>query len=216
MSEAAGWSNLPTTRSRSYFLIFRWVSLTADTACSTDEMAESSRQYARGLRWGRGSRERFTEPPVIDEATLLAGQVRQHLLLSNVRCTFDGPADSIAATATTQLELINDSEHEIEYQVESVKVMIQHRLGEASSDAAPVWLVAPGEATDIRCPPIRAVDRTGPSSGTIDYVIVYGHPDAPAALRYRRQQGVWFRFEPADDTVRVRFVERYDEDDPAT
>ncbi len=47
-------------------------------------------------------------------------------------------------------------------------------------------------------------------------MIVYGHADAPPALRYRRQHGVWFRIEAnADESVRVRFVERYDEDDSA-
>ncbi|MEO5838374.1 MAG: hypothetical protein ABIQ73_24960 [Acidimicrobiales bacterium] len=128
----------------------------------------------------------------------------------------DGPADSTAAAVTTQLVLTNDSDLDIEYRVESVKVTIQHRLAEKADFATAPTLVAPGTASIVRCPPIRAVDRTGPSSGSVDYVIVYGHPDAPPALRYRRQHGVWFRFEAtSDDSVRVRFVERYDEDDPA-
>jgi hypothetical protein len=35
--------------------------------------------------------------------------------------------------------------------------------------------------------------------------------------RFRRQQGIWFRIEAEDDgdgETKLRFVERYDEDDP--
>jgi hypothetical protein len=178
-------------------------------------VSETGRHYPKALRWVRSPRHRGSELTLVDTAPVGARLVRHRLLLTNVRCMIDGAADSVAGTATPHLVLTNDSDYEIEYEVESVKVTIQHRVAEMI-DTRGVTLVPPGQAAVIRCPSIRAVDRTGPSAGNIDYVIVYGHPDATVAQRYRRQHGVWFRFEAADDTVRVRFVERYDEDDPAT
>ena len=48
-------------------------------------------------------------------------------------------------------------------------------------------------------------------------MVVYGNPEASQAQRYRRQHGIWFRFESTDDgAVHTRFVERYEEDDPLT
>jgi hypothetical protein len=136
-------------------------------------------------------------------------------MLSSVHCLLHGAVDSLAATATLQLLVTNDSDHDIEYRVESMRIEHHSRVSE-SVDPKSDTIVAPGEITIIRGPALRGVDRVGPSSGNIDYVIVYGHPSAPPALRYRRQHGIWFRFEPADDgRARVRFVERYDEDDPS-
>jgi hypothetical protein len=53
-------------------------------------------------------------------------------------------------------------------------VTIRHRVAEMTDARAPSF-VAPGMAV-IRGPSIRAVDRTGPSSGDIDYVIVERAP----------------------------------------
>ena len=80
--------------------------------------------------------------------------------------------------------------------------------------------VEPGAVAIVSCPSVRGVDRTGSSSGNVDYVLVYHRADDGAgapAERYRRQHGIWFRLENLHDgTMQARFVERYDEDDPIT
>jgi hypothetical protein len=140
-------------------------------------------------------------------------QVRHHLRLTNVRCELDGGGGTLAAVAMLQLVFTNDGQHDIEYRMESVRVEIQDRTAELAGERAKI--VAPGEVAVEWCPAVRGVDRSGPSSGNIEYVVVYGHPSAPPSERFRRQHGVWFRYEPVGTgRLQLRFVERYDEDDP--
>src|SRR4029078_2550100 len=98
-------------------------------AASRDASARRG-QSPKALRWVRSPRHRGTEVTVVDTAPARARLVRHRLLLTNVRCMIDGAADSVAGTATPHLVLTNDSDHEIEYEVESVKVTIQHRVAE--------------------------------------------------------------------------------------
>jgi hypothetical protein len=179
-------------------------------------MAQMGRTSFRPMLWRRG-RDANVEVARIDPTVAAAARrVRQHLTLTNVRCVLDGPTDSIAAAATVQLVFVNDGEDDVEYHVDSLTAEIQHRIVTATNRRSDM-VVHPGEATMVCCPTIRGVDRTGVSSGNVEFAVVYGHPSAPSSLRYRRQQGIWFRFEAdGEGHTQLRFVERYDEDDPLT
>jgi hypothetical protein len=173
-------------------------------------------QLAGPARWRRGRAGCSAIAPTIEGPTPDDELVRHHLALTNVRCVLDEAAGSLAGVAMVQLVFTNDGSHDIEYCVESVRIDIQHRIAEAH-DLTAEAVVETGQAAIVHCPAVRSVDRTGPSSGNIEYSVVYGRPGVPPTRRFRRQQGIWFRIEVEDDGdggTKLRFVERYDEDDP--
>jgi hypothetical protein len=173
------------------------------------------------MRWIRLPRANNTMAPAeVSAATLPLREVHQQLELTKVRCMVDTADDRVAGTVTVQLVLTNNSDREIEYRVESIKVDIQNRVAEVAGVLRPTAWVGPGNLAIISCPSIRGVDRTGSSTGNVDYSILYSLPaadDAPPAARCRRQHGIWFKVEnQSDGTMKARFVERYDEDDILT
>ena len=129
----------------------------------------------------------------------------------------DAADDRMAGSVTVQLVLVNRSDFDIEYHVESVAIGLQTRVAEGPAVVRAPTRVEPGGLAIVSCPTVRGVDRTGPSSGNVDYVLVYGRPDdvdGAANGRYRRRHGIWFRLENLEDgTMQARFIERYDLDD---
>jgi hypothetical protein len=185
-----------------------------------DSTGHTPAQLAAPSRWRRrraGHRAGHTETaPPIEGPTPEDELVRHHLALADVRGVLDEVAGSVAAVAMLQLVFTNDGLHDIEYRVESLRIDIQNRIADAD-DLPGDAVVAPGESAIVHCPAVRSVDRTGPSSGNIEYSVVYGRPGVAPTRRFRRQQGIWFRIEAdgnGDGETRLRFVERYDEDDP--
>ena len=72
------------------------------------------------------------EEAVVDEDLMGPARrpVHQHLQLTKVRCMVNTADDRTAGAVTVQLVLVNRSEVQVEYQLESVTIGIQSRIAE--------------------------------------------------------------------------------------